>query len=143
MGVILDTTVLIAAERGRFDMPGFLESLGEAGVAVAAVTAGELLFGFEQATDPGIRARRGAFVEAILTAIPTAPFGLPEARRHAALWAELARRGELIGPYDMLVAATVLANDFGLATLNGREFERVPGLSLLELDSFLVDRGTL
>jgi tRNA(fMet)-specific endonuclease VapC len=137
MGVILDTTVLIAAERGRFDMPAFLESLGDAGVAVAAVTAGELLYGFEQATDPGFRARRGAFVEAILEAIPTAPLGLPEARRHAALWAEMARRGELIGPCDMLVAATALANDFTLATLNRGEFERVPGLPLVELDSFL------
>jgi predicted nucleic acid-binding protein len=143
MGVILDTTVLIGAERERFDMPGFLESLGEAGVAVAAVTAGELLFGFEQATDPGIRARRGAFVEAILAAIPTAPFGLAEARRHAALWAELARRGELIGPYDMLVAATALASDLSLATLNRGEFERVPELSLVELDSFVIDRGTV
>jgi tRNA(fMet)-specific endonuclease VapC len=119
MGVILDTTVFIAAERGRFDMSGFLESLGETGVALAAVTAGELLFGFERATDPGIRARRGAFIEAILEAVPTAPFGLAEARRHAALWAELARR---------------------LATLNRGEFERAPGLSLVELDSFLMDR---
>jgi predicted nucleic acid-binding protein len=140
MGVILDTTVFIAAERGRFDMSGFLESLGETGVALAAVTAGELLFGFERATDPGIRARRGAFIEAILEAVPTAPFGLAEARRHAALWAELAGRGELIGPYDMLVAATALANDFSLATLNRGEFERAPGLSLVELDSFLMDR---
>jgi len=137
MGVILDTTVLVEAERGRFDMPGFLDSLGDAGVALAAVTAGELLFGFEQATDPEIRARRGAFVEALLEAIPTVPFGLPEARRHAALWAELAQRGDPIGPYDMLVAATALASDFSLATLNRREFERVPGLTLVEVDPFL------
>jgi tRNA(fMet)-specific endonuclease VapC len=142
MGVILDTTVLVAAERGRFDMPGFLQSLGEVGVSIAAVTAGELLFGFEQATDPGVRARRGAYVEGILEAIPTAPFELAEARRHAALWADLARRGELIGPYDMLVAATALANDSALATLNRGEFERVPGLSLVELGAFLIDRGT-
>ncbi len=136
--MIVDTTVLIAAERGRFEMPRFLESLGDTGVALAAVTASELLFGFEQAADPGVRARRGAFVEAILEAIPTAPFGVLEARRHAAVWAELPRRGELIGPHDMLVAATALASDFSLATLNRREFERVPGLSLAELDSFRV-----
>jgi predicted nucleic acid-binding protein len=136
MGVILDTTVLIETERGRFDMPGFLESLGDEGVALAAVTAGELLFGFEQAGDPEIRVRRGVFVEAILETIPTIHFGLAEARRLAELWAELAKQGELIGPYDMLVAATALASDFTLATLNRREFERVPGLSLLEIDSF-------
>jgi predicted nucleic acid-binding protein len=139
MGVILDTTVLVEAERRRFDMPGFLESLGEESVAIAAVTAGELLFGYEHAADPEIRARRGAFVEALLEAIPTAPLGLAETRRHAGLWAELARRGELIGPYDMLVAATALASDFALATLNRGEFERVPGLRLVELSRFRVE----
>ena len=82
------------------------------------VTAGELLFGFEQAADPGIRTRRGAFIEAALEAIPAVAYGLAEARRHAALRAELSRRGKPIGPYDMLVAATALANDFSVAPLN-------------------------
>ena len=56
--------------------------------------------------------------------------------RQAALWTALAKRGELIGPYDMLVAATALANGFALATLNRREFVRVPGLSLVETDPY-------
>jgi predicted nucleic acid-binding protein len=63
---------------------------------------------------------------------------LPEARRHAELWAELASRGAPIGAHDMLVAATALANAFELATLNRGEFERVPGLSLVRLDDFIV-----
>ena len=138
MGVVLDATVLIEAERGRFDMPAFLRSLGEAGVAIASITAAELLFGMERADDPAIRARRGAFVEALLERLPTAVYGMREARRHAELWAELAGRGEPIGPYDMLVAATALANDFQVATLNRREFERVPGLALVGLDPFLI-----
>lgn len=136
MGVILDATVLIEAERGRFDMPALLESLGEEGVAIASITATELLFGVEGAKAPAIRARRGAFVEALLERIPTAVYGMREARRHAELWAVLAGRGEPIGPYDMLVAATALANDFQVATLNRREFQRVPGLALVDLAPF-------
>ena len=138
MGVILDATVLIEAERERFDMPGLLESLGEEGVAIASITAAELLFGVERAEGPAIRARRGAFVEALLEKVPLAGYGMREARRHAELWAELARRGQPIGPHDMLVAATALANDFQVATLNRREFERVPGLALVDLDPFLI-----
>ncbi len=138
MGVILDATVLIEAERGRFDMPAFLRSLGDAGVAIASITAAELLFGVERADEPAIRARRGAFVEALLERIPTAVYGMREARRHAELWAELAGSGRPIGPYEMLVAATALANDFQVATLNRREFERVPGLVLVELDHFRI-----
>lgn len=136
MGVVLDTTILIAAERRRFDMPAFLGSLGEAGVAIAAITAAELLYGWERAKEPELRARRGAFVEGILEALPTMTFGLAEARRHAHTWAELASRGQMIGPHDLLVAATALSADFAVATLNRREFGRVPGLTLVELNEF-------
>src|SRR6266540_3142705 len=53
-----------------------------------------------------------------------------EARRHADLWAELAKRGRMIGPHDLLIGATALAHGYALATLNRREFRRVPGLVL-------------
>jgi predicted nucleic acid-binding protein len=59
------------------------------------------------------------------------PFGLLEARRHAQLWAELTRKGKMIGAHDLIIAATALAHDFHLATLNATEFRRVPGLKLV------------
>jgi predicted nucleic acid-binding protein len=130
VGVVLDTSVLVAAERGDLDMPALLARLGQEPVAVAAITAAELLFGVERAGSAARRARRGAFVEGLLAIVPTIPFGLLEARRHAQLWAELTRKGRMIGPHDLAIAATALAHDFALATLNTREFGRVPGLRL-------------
>ena len=132
MGVVLDTSVIVAAERSAGDFAGFLESLGEEPLAIAAITASELLHGCLRARDAAVRARRGAFVDALLDTIPVLPFGLPEARRHADLWAELVRRGTMIGPHDLLVGATALAHGHALATLNRREFGRVPGLLLRE-----------
>jgi len=41
VSVVLDTAVLIAAERGTFDMPGYLASTGAASVALAAISASE------------------------------------------------------------------------------------------------------
>jgi len=108
-----------------------LDSLGEETVAVAAITASELLHGCNRASDPGTRARRAAFVDALLDALPVLPFGLPEARRHAELWAELAREGRMIGPHNLLIAATALAQGHALVTINQREFSRVPGLRLV------------
>jgi len=130
VGVVLDTSVLVAAERGDLDMPALLARLGQEPVAVAAITAAELLFGVERAGSAARRARRGAFVEGLLAIVPTIPFGLLEARRHAQLWAELTRKGRMIGPHDLAIAATALAHDFALATLHTREFGRVPGLRL-------------
>lgn len=132
MGVVLDTSVLVAAERGDLDLPAMLERLDQEPVAIAAVTAAELLFGVERAGTAARRARRGAFVEGLLAIVPTIPFGLLEARRHAQLWADLTRKGKPIGPHDLVIAATALAHDFGLATLNATEFGRVPGLRLVE-----------
>ena len=132
MGVVLDTSIIVAAERSAGDFARFLESLGDEPVAIAAITASELLHGCLRARDAAVRARRGAFVDGLLDTIPVLPFGLPEARRHADLWAELVKRGTMIGPHDLLVGATALAQGHALATLNRREFGRVPGLVVRE-----------
>jgi tRNA(fMet)-specific endonuclease VapC len=137
VGVVLDTSVLVASERRAVHLEPLLESLGEEPVSIAAITASELLHGCHRAADAGVRARRAAFVDAVLDAIPVAAFGLAEARRHAELWAELSRKGRLIEPHDLLIAATALALGYALVTTNRREFARVPGLRLVPLEPFL------
>ena len=136
MGVILDTSLIIAAERGALRFEDLLRSLGDAPVGVAAITAAELVHGCHRAVDPGVRARRTAFVEALLDLVPVIPFGLAAARQHAHLWATLSEAGRVIGPHDMLIAATALARGDALGTLNEGEFGRVPGLRLLPLETF-------
>lgn len=136
MGVIVDTAVLIAAERGAFDMPGYLAALGDEPVALAAISASELLHCVERARDPAVRHRRGAFVEGVLANVPVVPFGLAEARAHARIWAALAAAGTIIGTHDLLVAATAVVAGGAVATLNEAEFRRVPGLTLAPLGPF-------
>ena len=136
MGVVLDTSILIAAERGQLRFQSLLESLGDEPIGLAAITASELLHGSHRAPDPGTRARRAAFAEALIAMIPVVPFGLPEARRHAELWAELARTGGPIGPHDLLIGATALARGHAVATLNQREFSRIPGIRLVSIEKF-------
>jgi len=63
VSILLDTAVLIAAERGTFDMAAYLAALGDAPVALAAITASELLHGVERTRDAAIRQRRSAFVD--------------------------------------------------------------------------------
>jgi tRNA(fMet)-specific endonuclease VapC len=129
--VILDSSLLIAAERGKIPLPEFLDSFGDEQIGIAAITASELLHGGHRATDAGIRARRFAHVEAVLDAIPVLPFGLIEARRHAELWAELARHDTPAGAHDLQVGATALALGWRVATLNVAEFARMPGVEVV------------
>jgi hypothetical protein len=57
MGLILDSSILIADERGRFDLTGFLRQFPGSQPVIAAVTASELLHGVERAVTAGQKAR--------------------------------------------------------------------------------------
>ena len=129
MGVVVDTSVLIASERGTFDFDGFVAAHDGDDIGMAAITASEVLRGLT-VTRAAAHDRRAQSAERMLDALQVAPFGLAEARIHARLWAELARQGKLIGPHDMLIAATALSLGSSVATLNSREFRRVHGLKL-------------
>ena len=137
MGIVLDTSILIAAARRALRFEALLESLGDEPVAISAITASELLHGCHRATSAGVRARRSAFVEALLDAIPVLPFGLGEARLHAEIWAELVRQGTVIGPHDLLIAASAMARGYGVASMNQDEFARIAGLQVVAIDRFL------
>ena len=144
MGIVLDSSVLIAAERGRFDLPGLLAAHPAEQFLIAAITASELLHGCERATDPLVKHRRMRFVEGVLQDFVTVPFALAEAREHARVWAQLEIAGTPIGERDLLIAATALAGGFSVATLNRREFARVPALALLDLTAFeITPRGAV
>jgi tRNA(fMet)-specific endonuclease VapC len=131
MGLILDSSPFIADERGKFDLTAFLATRNEP-VAIAAITASELLHGCHRATDEVRRRKRTQYVESVLSEFETVPFALKEARHHARIWADLAASGKMIGSYDLLIAATALSLDYTLATLNLDEFSHVPGLVLVE-----------
>lgn len=135
--MILDTSVIVAGERGSVNVEAMLASLGDEPVAIAAITASELLHGAHRGADSGIRARRAAFAEAVLDLVPVLPFGVPEARRHAQVWAELLGAGAVIGPHALLVSATALARGYGVATMSEREFARVAGLRVVTVAPFV------
>lgn len=130
MAVLIDTSILIAYERGQLDVVAHVAKREDEEAFLSVISASELLHGAHRATDPAIRARRLAFVEAILARFPVIEIDLEVARAHAALWSTLAQRGEMIGVHDSWLAATCIARDLTLITANTREFDRVPGLSL-------------
>jgi tRNA(fMet)-specific endonuclease VapC len=128
VGVLIDASVLIEHERGRLDLQGVLEGREDEEFFLSVVTASELLHGVHRAAEPGVRARRSAWVEAVVDRFPILPVDLPVARAHASLWAGLAASGQLIGPHDLWLAASCMARGLNLATANLREFQRIEGL---------------
>lgn len=135
VGIILDSSILIAFERRRFDFERFLAD--HAPPAVAAITAAELLIGVERANTPERRSRREAFVQNIFDRIPVIPFDMPQARLFASHFADLTTRGEMIGDRDLQIAVTALSIGFDLATLNEHEFIRVRGLKMADTSPYI------
>lgn len=131
MGTLIDSSILIAAERGALDLRRLPQAAGDQQVAIAAITASELLHGVHRADTPARRARREAFVEALLQELTVLPFDLVAARVHARLWADLLKSGGLVGAHDLLIAATALAAGMTVATRDPRSFPKIPGLVLL------------
>lgn len=129
MGVLIDASILIEHERGRVSLePHLAGREREEEFFLSVITASELLHGVHRAADPDVRARRSAFVEAVLERFPLLPVDLAVARAHAQLWAGLMAEGRIIGPHDLWLAATCLAHGLTMVTANVREFARVPGL---------------
>ena len=131
MGALIDTSIFIAAERGRLDLDQVLNQSADLELAISAVTASELLHGVHRASNKNQKARREAFVERLLEVWPALPFDLTAARMHARLWASLAAKGVSIGPHDLMIAATALANGLALVTRDKRSFPKVPGLEVV------------
>jgi predicted nucleic acid-binding protein len=131
VGTLIDTSVLIAAERGRFDPAALAAEDDDEEIALAAITASELLHGVHRLKGAVARARAERFVEAVLSAIPLVPFDLDVARVHARLDAELSAAGTAIGDGDLQIAATAVALDYRIATRDLRSFPRIKGLDLV------------
>lgn len=127
-GVLIDTSVLIAIERGELDLDAVTADPQEP-LALSAVTAHELLRGVARLPAGVRRARSERWLETLLGAVPVLEYDLDVARVHAALWAEMSASGRRLGEHDQMIAATAISLGYDLATRD-RAFDAVPDLVL-------------
>jgi predicted nucleic acid-binding protein len=134
VGTLIDTSVLIAVERGELDLEARLESDPDAAdeeeVAMAAISASELLHGVHRLKAGVRRARVETLVEGLLARIPVMPFDLRCARAHAIMSADLRARGQAVGAHDLLIAATAVALDYRVVTRDRRSFPKIRDLNV-------------
>lgn len=69
-------------------------------------------------------------VDKTLAAVKVVPLSTGADVKYADVRTDLERKGQLIGPNDMLIAAHALALDAILVTDNVREFKRIKGLKI-------------
>jgi len=69
-------------------------------------------------------------IDSLRQQFPSLPFDDRAAEEYGQARAHLAGVGAMIGPNDLIIAATALARGCTLVTHNTRELRRVPGLLL-------------
>lgn len=130
MGIILDTSVLIEAERGRLNVEDLIDERENEHFGLSVITVSELLHGVHRADSRKRRLKRFAYVEKVIELFPVYPFDLGAARIYAEIWANLLGKGFQVGAHDLLMASTALSLGFSVATFNKRHFDRIEGLDV-------------
>ena len=133
MGIIFDTSAVIAIERGRESLDALIAGREEEPFGISVVTAAELLHGVERADSEDRKLRRQAFVEKVIESFPVFPFDLTVGRIYARIWAAIAQKGWTVGAHDLIIAATAISLDYTVVTVNIRDFEKIPGIKMEKL----------
>jgi len=132
MGLILDSSVVIAAERLGQTAYEMLEGIGlqsqDAEIVISVVTVLELAHGIARADTLPRRARRQQFLDDLLAGMPVYPVTVPIALRAGQIDGQMQASGMRIALADLLIGVTALELGHWVATANVRHFQMIPGL---------------
>lgn len=137
MGLILDSSILIAGERRGETVKQVIQrvraSCGDAESALSAISIVELTHGVYRARKEADRMRRKAFADELARDMIVHPVSLAIAQLAGRIEGEQTAVGNIIAFEDLLIGATALHLGFDVATLNVKHFQRIPGLNVVTL----------
>ena len=127
MKYVLDTNTLIYFFKGLGDVSKNMLAQPPSEIAIPTVVLFELEVGIAKSTSPR---KRKSQLQEITALVNVLPFGIAESKSAAQIRVKLEKQGLPIGPYDVLIAATAMANNMILVTHNQREFGRIENLKI-------------
>lgn len=137
LGVILDSSVVIDAERQQLNVVQFLkhisQMIGERETGLSAITVAELAHGIYRANTVERRERRRAFLDELKATVPVYPITDNTAELVGKISGESSALGVSIPFDDLLIGTCALERGYAVATRNQRHFQKIPGLMLTQL----------
>jgi len=127
MSYVLDTNTLIYFFKGLGNVSKHMLSQSPSELSIPTVVLFELEVGIAKSTSPR---KRKSQLQEITSLVNVLPFGIAESKSAAQIRVKLEKQGLPIGPYDVLIAATAMANNMILVTHNQKEFVRIEGLRI-------------
>jgi predicted nucleic acid-binding protein len=137
VGIVLDSSVIIAAERRGHTVREILEQLkavhGEIEIGISVVTVAELVHGAYRTKTLAQQQQRLEFIERLSSDVPVYPVTLDIARLAGRIEGQQEALGVQFAFEDLLIGATALHLGYQVATLNPRDFKRIPSLSMTQI----------
>jgi predicted nucleic acid-binding protein len=137
LGIVLDSSILIAAERRSLSAEEAVESvqkiIGEIPIVLCSLTVAEIGHGIYRAATPESRTRRRMFLDELKATIPIYAVTEVTAEIVARIDGEQASRGINLPLADLIIGACALELGYAVGTSNVRDFSRIPGLNIVQL----------
>lgn len=127
---LLDTNIIIynLDVKKYDDLKRIIENTDNNKIKISTIVLAELEYGISKGK-PEFRYARKEQVYQFIKDYEIIPFDDLAARTFGQIRANLESKGQVIGAYDMLIAAQAVANDLVLVTNNTKEFKRIKELS--------------
>jgi predicted nucleic acid-binding protein len=134
---MLDSSVLIAAERKKFTTPEAVkkvrEQAGDVAIVICSLTVAELAHGIYRADTPERSRMRRQFLDELKAHVPIHPVTESTAEIIARIGAAQAAKGITLPLADLIIGACALELNYAIGTTNVRDFNRIPGLNIIRL----------
>jgi len=136
-GVVLDSSVLVAAERQKLTTPQAIrkvrETAGDVTIVICPLTVAELAHGIYRADTPERSRMRRQFLDELKAHVPIHPITEATGEIVARIGAEQASKGIVLPLADLIIGACALELGYAVGTVNLRDFKRIPGLTVVPL----------
>ncbi|HEY5330866.1 MAG TPA: PIN domain-containing protein [Acidobacteriaceae bacterium] len=135
MGAVVDTGIFIAHERRGSSAlvlrAGLTNISPPESFVVSCISLAELVHGIYRAKTSEQYAKRYTFVREVSSAFPVLSFTEDTAWIAGRIRGEQAKAGNTLPFADSLIAAVAIELDYGVVTLNVRDFVRIPGIRVI------------
>ena len=125
---LLNTNICAYLMRGSYpSLNRKILTVSPSELSISSVTLFELEYGAAKANWGSKRIEE---LRLFLSAFQVIPFSAHDAVVTGRIRAELVKKGQQIGAYDIQIAGQGIARDFTVVTHNTGEFSRIPGIRL-------------
>jgi len=137
MGLVLDSSVLIVAEREAKPVSSLLAELqqhhGENEIVLSSITVVELEHGLYRAQTPEQAQKRRDYLDEVFRRFRSGALA-GRWRRSRRKWTPMREKvGKVIPFADLLIGATALHHGYAVGTRNLRHFQMIPNLTVISV----------